>query len=69
MRQEIAYYSSREVGASVAKIGRQVGVCALALAKEIEKREIVKKGLVSVNVIPVLSKECWPSPEIPKSLT
>jgi chromosomal replication initiation ATPase DnaA len=43
LRQGIAYYLSREVGVSMAEIGRQVGVCASAVAKAIEKREIVKK--------------------------
>ena len=43
VREEIAYYLSREVGVSMAEIGRQVGARASAVAKAIQKREIVKK--------------------------
>ena len=43
LREEIAYYLSREVGVSMAEIGRQVGARASAVAKAIQKREIVKK--------------------------
>ena len=43
LREEIAYYLSREAGVSMTEIGRQVGVCASAVAKAIKKKEIVKK--------------------------
>ena len=47
LRQEIAYYLSREVGVSMAEIGRQVEVCGSAVAKAIQKRETEKRWLVS----------------------